>query len=245
MSVHVSSWAWKQKLGDPGLKLVLVKLADNADDNGYSWWRQQRLADECEISKPTVQRKLAELKKRGLIEVVERRGDDGRQLANGYRIIRPSVPQSEVGGISPDEAGGTSPGDAPEPSLELSLDLKDSAPSAQEVIVRTWLESDGLIVHREPYFKTPKVKTALRNAVETYGAQDTAKAIRSYAAVLASPDHFFNYRWTLGDFLTRGLDKFVPEAEPERVFRGVRQGTSGVATTIDEDDGYTRDQHSR
>jgi biotin operon repressor len=95
VSVHVSSWAWKQQAGDPGSKLVLVKLAENADDNGYSFWRQQRLAAECEMSRATVQRKIRLLVEKGFVEVIERRGEDGKVLANGYRIVPTAVPQSD------------------------------------------------------------------------------------------------------------------------------------------------------
>lgn len=113
MSVHVSSWAWKQKLGDPGLKLVLVKLADNADDHGYSRWRQERLADECEMSRATVQRKLTKLRELGLIEIERRANGDGFQVANGYRIIRlDAVPQSDAAVHQDGDAAAASSGEA-------------------------------------------------------------------------------------------------------------------------------------
>lgn len=123
MSVHVSSWAWKLRVGDPGLKLVLVKLADNADDAGYSRWRQRRLAEECEMSRSTVQTKLARLVAMGLLEIEDRHGRDGAQLANGYRLKPPPAPASDSGGgASPGEAPPASPGEAPEPSVEPSAE---------------------------------------------------------------------------------------------------------------------------
>lgn len=106
MSTHVASWAWKQQLGDAGLKLVLVKLADNADDTGYSYWRQARLAEECEMSKSTVQRKLKKLGELGIVEVVERAADDGSRIANGYRLLRPTPRQVDVGVAAPGDQGG-------------------------------------------------------------------------------------------------------------------------------------------
>jgi hypothetical protein len=113
VSVHVSSWAWKQKVGDPGTKLVLVKLADNADDNGYSYWRQKNLAAECEMARSTCQKKIEKLVELSIVEVIPRFGKDGEQLANGYRIIRPStVPENEAGGADSGEAGGATPGRA-------------------------------------------------------------------------------------------------------------------------------------
>lgn len=114
MSVHVSSWAWKQTVGDPGTKLVLIKLADNADDNGYSYWKQKNLAVECEMARSTCQKKIEKLVALGIVEVIPRYGSDGEQLANGYRILRPGDPARipGTGGATPGEAGGATPGEA-------------------------------------------------------------------------------------------------------------------------------------
>jgi hypothetical protein len=99
VSVHVLSWAWKQKVGDAATKIVLLKLADCADDDGYSWWGQKKLAAECELGRATVQRKLERLQTFGLLEVVPRERDDGGTSTNGYRIKRPRstpLPHSEA-----------------------------------------------------------------------------------------------------------------------------------------------------
>ena len=40
------------------------------------------------------------------------------------------------------------------------------------------------------------------------------QAINNYAVVLKSEDYFWTHEWTLEDFLSRGLGKFVEEAHP-------------------------------
>lgn len=85
---------------------MLLKLADQANDYGECWPAQRTIARECGMSRATVQRKLDELKDRGLLEVLLP-GDHGRDhSSNVYRLV--GVPQSEAGGASRDEAGGAS-----------------------------------------------------------------------------------------------------------------------------------------
>lgn len=91
MSVPVEAWAWKQKVGSPLRKLILVKLAQNADDDGWSWWRQSRIAEECETTRQTVNEHIAKLRGMGLIQVIEQKRDDGGRRSNKYRVLGPWV----------------------------------------------------------------------------------------------------------------------------------------------------------
>lgn len=88
------SWAWDQRVGDPAAKLVLMKLADQANDQGKCWPSQRSLADECEMSLNTVRRKLELLYAAGLVSAEQRRRDDGGLTSLMYRVgfvpLRPS-----------------------------------------------------------------------------------------------------------------------------------------------------------
>ena len=46
----LSSWAWQQEVDDPSAKLVLVKLADSANDDGVCWPSHRKLARDCGLS---------------------------------------------------------------------------------------------------------------------------------------------------------------------------------------------------
>ncbi|MEL7820991.1 helix-turn-helix domain-containing protein, partial [Pseudomonas aeruginosa] len=43
MSIKAMNWAWEQPLS-PVPKLVLMALADNADDHGYCWPKMKTIA---------------------------------------------------------------------------------------------------------------------------------------------------------------------------------------------------------
>ena len=79
------NWAWEQKLA-PSPKLVLMALADAADDLGECWPRLRTIASKCCTSERTVQRALKDFEAAGLLAVTRRFTAEGRQTSNGYRL---------------------------------------------------------------------------------------------------------------------------------------------------------------
>lgn len=59
---------WAAKVGDPISKLVLLKLADYANHENVCWPSVDHIAEQCELSRSSVFRKLLELEKAGFIE---------------------------------------------------------------------------------------------------------------------------------------------------------------------------------
>ena len=80
------NWAWRQVL-TPTLKLVLMALADAADDQGVCWPSVSTLAKKCTVSKRTVQRSLRVLIDDGLLIAEARRRHDGSSTSNRYRLL--------------------------------------------------------------------------------------------------------------------------------------------------------------
>ncbi len=66
--------AMKARVGSSGRKLVLIKLADNANDEGYCWPSYQNIADHCEMGRSTVKSHIKQLEKDGFLTVIERNG---------------------------------------------------------------------------------------------------------------------------------------------------------------------------
>ena len=97
------NWAWRQVL-TPTLKLVLMALADAADDQGICWPSVSTLAKKCTVSKRTVQRSLRVLIGSGLLIAEPRRRRDGSSTSNRYRLLI-------AGGdnLSPPRAAGDTP----------------------------------------------------------------------------------------------------------------------------------------
>lgn len=79
------NWAWEQPL-PPVPKLVLMALADNADDHGYCWPKMKTIAAKCSTSERTVQRTIKTLLAAGLLKKDARFDASGRQVSNGYTL---------------------------------------------------------------------------------------------------------------------------------------------------------------
>ena len=62
-------------------------------------------------------------------------------------------------------------------------------------------------------------ESALKAKLKDYTEEEIKQAITNYAKVLDGTEYFFKYRWTLKDFLNRGLEKFLQAARPLDNFR--------------------------
>jgi hypothetical protein len=90
MSLDAMRWAKTVPVADATRRLVLLTLADYADAEWSTFVGQQRLADECLVSKRTAQRILAEFEERGLISREERRRPDGYRTSD-RTVIHPDA----------------------------------------------------------------------------------------------------------------------------------------------------------
>ncbi|WP_204243971.1 helix-turn-helix domain-containing protein [Vibrio galatheae] len=86
--------AMQVSVGNPLRKLVLIKLADNANDYGECWPSYQHIADQCEIGKSTVRKHIKDLEKSGLLQIENRKGPKGN-ASNIYKLtLTPIAPNS-------------------------------------------------------------------------------------------------------------------------------------------------------
>jgi len=114
MSMDLMVKAMKTKVGNPLRKLVLVKLADNASDQGECWPSYQHIADQCEIDRSTVRRHIKQLAEQGLLRIENREGPKGNS-SNLYFLTLWGVGQNstavglESTGVGAQPTGGVGP----------------------------------------------------------------------------------------------------------------------------------------
>jgi hypothetical protein len=85
MSIDASRWAWTQQI-TPSQKIVLLSLADRADEEGYCYPSIKRLELDCSMTRRTIQRNLSELETLKLIERKSRFIESG-QTSNDFFLI--------------------------------------------------------------------------------------------------------------------------------------------------------------
>ena len=79
MSVRASTWAWSLEEVMGSEALVLLALADQANDEGFCWPSQQKLAPKARQSVSTLRRSLRSLEKMGLLTTITRSSTRGRR----------------------------------------------------------------------------------------------------------------------------------------------------------------------
>ena len=141
MSMTLMVKALKTKVGNPLRKLVLLKLADNANDQGECWPSYQYIADQCEMSKRSVMLHISKLIEDGFLKKEHRLGGEKFNKSNLYTLmVGAGDSLGVVQEIHPPSAGdslGGGAGDSPRTyhSLEpISKPLDQSKIAREELI---------------------------------------------------------------------------------------------------------------
>jgi hypothetical protein len=140
MSMLLMVKAMQSKVGNPLRKLVLLKLADNANDQGECWPSYQYIADQCEMSKRSVMAHIDALIEAGFLRKELRIGGEKGNKSNLYTLRMPSAGDSlgVVKQIHPPSAGAATPpsaGAAPRTSHSLeSVNESNNVDSGESTV---------------------------------------------------------------------------------------------------------------
>lgn len=88
MSMQLMAYAMSLKVGNPLRKLVLLKLADNANDKGECFPSYQHIADQCEISRRAVMGHIQALEKAGYLKIKRRKNGKENQSNVFYLTLK-------------------------------------------------------------------------------------------------------------------------------------------------------------
>jgi len=187
VSVAVLSWVWDCSPVKGARRLVLLALADHADDETWSCWPSvRRIAAKTQIPERSVRRLLGELKEAGAIEVQAGAGSLGKASNKRQRTNRYTIVHDPGHSVIPDAASGMTqrqvdPGhsvrDTPdtrsaepsvEPSGESSSDEdEDRITTAIKILARRRLDQrradDEPIVSLERWLTTVEVDVRRRH----------------------------------------------------------------------------------
>ncbi|GGT43563.1 helix-turn-helix domain-containing protein [Streptomyces purpureus] len=195
MSFKVTNWVWANSQSRNGARLVMLALADRADDNGCAWPSIEDLADRTRLSPRAVQKGIASLVELGELDV---ENGGGRHRSNRYRITpKPRTSDGVVGqeprtndGVSgqetlnfeaetpnsatetPNSTPGNPVHSAPEPSENHQQNHQGTTPSrtAEDTLVTEmldkWWEQYGRTTAQAKSTIRRAIADALRNGLE-------------------------------------------------------------------------------
>lgn len=168
-----------------------------------------------------IEQDLEELSKVGLILLYEYDGDKYLQFTRfeDFQSLKhdreakseiPAPPDSLTQEQLLSESGETQEQVTGNSALSLSLSLRE----VYSRLFDFW-NAQGIIVHKNMNGSESTLKAKLKQ----YTEEEIAQAIVNYKKVLDSDEYFFKYRWTLKDFLNRGLERFLSSAHPLQNFK--------------------------
>jgi hypothetical protein len=86
MSVKVMNWAWEQETPNATSKLVLIAIADHANDDGVCWPSMKSIAVKSGISTRQVSNHIGTLERLGYLTRIERRMHQGQYRGYTYQV---------------------------------------------------------------------------------------------------------------------------------------------------------------
>lgn len=192
MSMDLMVQAMKIKVGNPLRKLVLLKLADNANDLGECWPSYQHIADQCEISKRSVMNHIEALCEYGLIKKELRTGPKGNS-SNVYQLNLRSAGDSPGGSAnrSLPGAGDSLPGagDSPGGSAGAAPRISHSFEPVNEPVNEPIKHTGASAIASAPARSakqgySPEFETAWQAYPKRAGGNSKAAAFKAWNARL-------------------------------------------------------------
>lgn len=87
MSAKLLGWAYRQKTGSCITKAVLIKLVDNANDNGYAHPSMSQLITDLELSERAARDHIKRLEEIGLLKVIREKIAEKVNMPNRYQLL--------------------------------------------------------------------------------------------------------------------------------------------------------------
>jgi len=174
--------------------------------NGENCWPTRiQIEKRCGLPKCKISTATKGLEEKGWIKKLQR----GKKLSNTYQCL---YGVSEV-----TESGTTLESEVTESVTSI---LKEQLKEQLVYIVTHWLT--------KPNLRKFKLESALKNFTKHHwdilketDTQDILSAIDNYNTICGgNGEYWFTYKiWKLWDFLDRGLDQFLPDAEPLKQYK--------------------------
>jgi hypothetical protein len=106
-----------------------------------------------------------------------------------------------------------------EEDKEDKEEKKDMSVKKDIIEIFNFWNEQKIVVHRR---LTDEIRRAITAKRREYSQEELCKAITNYAEIVLSPDYWWNHRWTLKDFLSRGVERFMDGDVAKQNFKGRR-----------------------
>lgn len=144
-------------------------------------------------------------------------------ISDVYKNRRREIPQKPITTenypISTGKKGKTT-GENPQSKVNKNKKEKEIYKEKEREIFNYW-NKQNIIVHKK---LTDDVRSVIVRTLRSYSVEEVKSAIANYAEIVHGDEYFFNYKWTLKDFVKRGMDKFMDLEVAKSNFRKEERG---------------------
>lgn len=225
-------WLWQDKPFSKGQAWIDIILMVNHDDGKvifrdslYDVKRGQRITSELKLSdrwgwsRNKVRKFLNDLKSDGMITIEK----DKRKTLITVENYNDYQDSKNTKGTTERTSEGTTEGQQKDINNNVNNDNKINN---KYIVLFDYWNNKKIIVHKK---LTEKMKTKIRSALKDYSPEELEKIIDTYTEILKDEKYYFSYKWTLEDFLSRGLGKFSdPEAAKQNFIKDKQQEKSTI-----------------
>jgi hypothetical protein len=172
-------------------------------EDGFVYKSKTEIENETTLTRDQQDRVRLKLTKRGILEVKKEKANGTPTLHYKINLI---VLSACLETLSEPLENGVDFGLAGNPLME-KRETHDSSIYIEynRYLFDHWNSKKNTMHHRMLVGKTDKKLTV---ALKQYTVEEIVKAIDTYDEVIGSPLTYWNYKWTLLEFLQRGLERF-------------------------------------
>jgi hypothetical protein len=237
VSIRAITWAFDQKCGNPAAKLVLIKLADNANDDFVCWPSTTYLERHCELSRTAIKENIFKLAELGHL-AVQHRSKNGVNLTNIYHLGPAAETFKAAGGGRAPGDPGRAPGDrgvgrqaTPESSFLTVIEPKIPAPTAPEPAARSpsrmvpEIKKAADPIYRSDPQKFERLIVWIKHVEKSYPTQVIVKTLNDFEPYAAETEDWWPYLMILVAKAGPKINIAASEAEHRRHKEDIREAS--------------------
>lgn len=200
-----------------GARLLYGELTALSNEKGYCWATNSYFAELYKVTNKTISNWITKLEEKGYISrnIKYKKGSRQVEERRIYIAPRKNIPY-------PGENNFHTPGEKKVKGNNTSFNNTSNT-------IYTFWNAQNIIKHRK---LTGKMERKINTTLREYTEEEIKQSIKNYAEILNCDKYWFTYRWTIDEFLSRGLERFLDGkvAKQNHLNENKKESNKGVSS---------------
>lgn len=181
----------------PNAKLLYGEITSLCNEKGFCWAENSYFAELYKVSETSISKWISQLvKKRYILSTIEYKEGTKQILHRYLRIVNTPIEEKLNTPIE-------------EKLKENNKNINNKKENILKEIFNFW-NAKNIVVHRE---LSEEIKKSILKALTKYSIEQLKTCIDRYNKIIKDNKYFFDYKWSLKDFLDRknGISSFADD----------------------------------